>query len=249
MRTIVNDECISASNAQRIVVGLSLTTDSKRGAITARTLRFDRVSDVLDSIGKETGLSYNLVHSGAGMVFTFTVLQGTDVSSTVVLSTDYGNVKEIEYYENLLEYKNVVYAAGTGDAAARVVRSVYTGTEPSSWTRRETLYDASDCTTDAALDSKGLENLAELVETITLDVQYLQTSNPTYVLGTHFKLGDIITVDYVSAGIKKVARVTTIETNWIRTGKSIKFTVGKKKPDFVSLYKYHKKANSAQKRR
>jgi len=250
LRTCVYDECINPSSSTRIISGLSLAADSKRGSVVARTLRIDRLSDVMYGIGKETALSFKLTHPSAGMNFVFTVLQGTDVSSTVTLSTDRGNVQEIEYFENLLEYKNLVYVNGTGDGAARIVRQVFTGvTEPSGWDRYETSFDASDCTTDAALDSKGAEVLADLAEAITLDVQYLQTSNPTYILGTHFKLGYTITVDYVTAGIKVVSRVTSIETNWVRQGKTIKLTIGKKKPDFVDIYKYDKKANGAQKRR
>lgn len=250
LRTCVYDECIAPSNSSRIVPGLSLVTDSKRGAVVARTLRFDRLSDVMFGICKETGLSFRFTHTTAGMHFTLTVLQGTDVSSTVVLSTDRGNVREIEYFENLLEYKNAVKVLGSGDAASRTTRWVWSGTtEPAGWDRFETSYDASDCITDAALDSKGTSILAELADTTTLDVEYLQTPNPSHILGTHFKLGDIITVDYVTAGIAVVSRITSIESSWAREGKTIKLTIGKKRPDFIDIYKYDKRAASAQKRR
>lgn len=250
LRTCVDDECISTSDSACVLPDLSLAADSGRGAVIARTLRFERLSDYMFGIGKESGLSFKLAHPSIGMVFVFTVLQGTDVSSTVVLSTDRGNVRELEYFENLLEYKNVIYVGGAGDGASRKVRKVWSGTtEPSGWSRRATFYDASDCTTDAALDSKGAEILAELAETITIDVEYLQTPTPSHVLGTHFKLGDTITVDYVTAGIKVVSRLIAIESSWAREGKSIKLTIGKKKPDFMSIYKYDKKANGAQRRR
>jgi len=250
MRTYVDAECISTSDTAARLTGLTLAADSKRGSVVARTIRFDKLNEVLYGIGKETGLSFRLAHPSTGMNFTFTVLQGTDVSATVQLSVDYGNVKTLNYLRSVAEHKNLIYVGGTGDGATRIVRKVWaTGTaEPSGWSRRATFSDASDCTTAAALDSKGAEILVDLEKVTTLEAEYLQTKNPTYTLGTHFKLGDIITAIYPNE-VAIVARLVSISTTIERAGKTIKLTIGKKRPDFVDIYNFDKKANGAQKRR
>jgi len=246
LRTYVNAECISATDTNRNLSGVTLATaDSKRGAVVARSTRFEYLSDILYGVAKETNLSFRLVH-GAGLNFIFTVLQGSDVSGTVTITPGYGNVKTLKYIESLLEMKNLLYMGGTGDAAARVVRECYDVTEPAGWSRREKFIDASDCTTDALLDAKGAETLATTKESVSLEVEYLES--PTYTLNTHFKLGDIITVLFEDVATM-ASRIISITYSWDAGGKHVKLGVGKEAPDLVSILKLDRKLSTAQGRR
>lgn len=69
-----------------------------------------------------SGLSYGLVWSGSGLNFVFTVY--TDRSSSVVLSPEFDNVEAMNYYQSIIDMKNVIYTGGTGTAAARTVAGV-----------------------------------------------------------------------------------------------------------------------------
>jgi hypothetical protein len=247
MRAIVNNECISAADANRNITGLSLAAnDLTRGATVDRSLRFEYLNDVLYGICKETGLSFRFVQV-AGLTFILTFYTGTDVSATVKITPDYGNVAAFKYIESLLEMKNLLYVGGTGAAAARVVRECYTGTEPAGWSRREKFIDASDCSSNALVDARGAETLATTGESVTLDVEYLES--PTYTLGTHFKLGDIITVLFVDVATV-VSRITAITYEWTAdSGKKITLGIGKGAPDLVSIMKLDRRLGGAQQRR
>lgn len=245
MRTIVDNECISATDTSRNFTGLSLAADTTLGATVDRSLRFDYVSDALYGIVKETGISFRLVH-GTGLDFVMTFYEGSDVSATVTITPDYGNVAAFRYVESLLEYKNLLYVGGTGDAALRTVREVYDTTEPEGWDRREKFIDATDCSTNDLLDARGAEVLATTSVSVSLSVEYIES--PTYTLGTDFSLGDTVTVLFEDVATL-VSRIVSVTYQWDTDGKRITLGVGKEAPDLVSIIKLDRRLNSAQQRR
>lgn len=128
LRHYTDSECISATDPDRVIPGITLAADQKRGALVNRSARFDYLSDMLYGICVETGLSFRLVH-GTGLNFTFTVYTGSDVSSTVTICpTLYENASTFDYLESHLEMRNMLYIGGEGSDAARMVRKAYTPT-------------------------------------------------------------------------------------------------------------------------
>jgi hypothetical protein len=107
MRAYIDKECISATDTNRNITGLTLELiDLERGIDVNYSARFNILSDVLTDICKATGLSYRLVWSG-GLNFVFTVYEGTDVSASVVISPEFGNVAAFQYLDSILERCNI----------------------------------------------------------------------------------------------------------------------------------------------
>ena len=246
LRYYVNCEAIAATDTSRNLSNVTLAIDQHRGALVNRAPRDDVLSDILYGICTASGLSFRLVHT-TGFNFVFTVLEGSDVSSTVVLTPEYGNVASFDYIESLLDMKNLLYMGGTGSNAARIVQPVYTGTTaPSGWTRREKFVDASDCTTTSLLTAKGTETLATVGESVTMDIGYLES--PAFTLGIQFKLGDIISAVFPDI-VAMVTRITSIKWTWDTSGKSITLEIGKSSPDLISMIKLAQRLGSAAQRR
>ena len=246
LRAFVDKECISAADTNRNITGLTLAAPGTRGTTVDYSARFNILSDVLTDICKAAGLSCGLVWSGSGLNFVFTVYEGADVSASVVISPEFGNVATFQYLNSVLEMKNLLYVGGTGTDASRAVREVYDTTEPTGWARREQFVEASDCADNAALDAKGAEVLATVGEETALEVSYLQSN--TFIYGVDFDLGDIITVVFPDVAIV-VSRIVTVTEEWDENGERITLGIGKKYPDLVSIMKQAKQAYSAQSRR
>jgi hypothetical protein len=246
IRELVDKECISSSDASANLPGLALAADGARGAIVVRSVRFDYLNDILYGICKETGNFFRLVHT-TGFNFVLTIYTGTDVSSTVSITQKRDNVAKFKYVESLLEMKNLLYVGGAGDGAARLVQKVYTGTEPSGWSRRAKFIDAQDLSTGALLSAKGTEVLATMGETLTLEVDYLPS--PTHTLGVQFKLGDTITVVFEGTAAM-VSKITSITWTWdAGSVRAVKLGLGKEAPDLVSIVKLNEKLNKTNSRR
>lgn len=196
MRAYVDDECITPTDASRTVTGLTLAADSTRGATIKYSARLQPLTDVLYDICTASGLSYGLVWSGSGLNFVFTIYAGTDRSSSVVLSPEFDNVEAMNYYQSIIDMKNVTYTGGTGTAAARTVAEYYLSDEPTGWSRRELFVEGSDCLDATALTDRAKSVLATKTVDTAFEVNYLESNTFTY--GTDFSLGDTVKVVFPS---------------------------------------------------
>lgn len=227
MRHYVDTECINPTDANRVITGLALAADSARGATIKYNARLQPLTDVLYDICTASGLSYGLVWTGSGLNFVFTVYAGTDRSSTVKISTEFDNVETMNYYQSIIDMKNLVYAGGTGTAASRTVRENYTSTEPTYWSRRELFVAASDCLDSTALDDRAKSVLLTKGVSTAFEVNYLPSN--TFVYGTDFSLGDTVKVVFpnlLSGDYQIVSSTISINKAGVKTqlgfGKNIK---------------------------
>ena len=208
--------------------------------------------DTLVEFNKSSQLSCDLVWSGAAAAptarytFVFTVYASTDLSDEVVLTADLGNVLSYDYQESVLGYRNTIYVAGSGDAAARVLSKIYTGAEPTGRDRFEDYIDATDCTTTDQLTQRGNETLTLKAGTESLEFEF-DTENQSEVYGVDFKCGDIVTVIDPDVATL-VDRITSVTTTYDENGKTIKLGMGTSAPDLVSIMKMDRKQNTGVRR-
>ncbi len=248
MRHYVDVNCIDTS-ANQIITGLSLyPVDEAKGSVVDFKARFQGIDEVLESICMETGLSYKLHWTGSGLNFVFTVKEGADVSSSVTMSPDFGNVERLNYLNSILDKKNLLYMGGEDEAELRTVITSYsTDSEPAGWARRELFVDARDCSSNDQLTQRAAEMLTELGESLTLEVEYRESNS--FVLGTDFNLGDTVTVVYPDI-VTMVSRVIMV-TEEISPESGLRRTlgIGKAYPDLKSILKKLKKSTSAEVRK
>lgn len=263
MRHYVDVNCINAlgadgsAAANRVITGLSLfATDGESNGDSAVDCEYpgraQSLLDTLADLSKASGLSFDLTWKGENegpgdrYLFEFNVHESNDVSADVILTVDLGNVISYDYQESILGYKNFAYVAGTGDANARELSTVFSGTEPSGRDRFEDYIDASDCATADELTQRGLETLSQksIVSSLTFDYDpYAQSE----VYGVDFVCGDRVTIrDPDVAEI--VDRIVSVKTTWNADGKNIQVGVGTAPPDLTSIIKLDRKQNTSTRR-
>ncbi len=241
LRHYVDANAINPDDARRIVPFLALApTDDGRGGTTAQKARFDVLADLLESICAASGLGYRGRWSWDDRRLYFEVLQGADRSGSVKLSPALGNCTIKGYNESTGLAPSVAVVAGQGEAAARVVADVGTRDGLIGLARRERFVDARDLATEAELQQRGAERLAEDGDTTTLEVEYIRTASYRY--GEDFDLGDIIHVEYPDIAAMD-ARIVAITEEYAREGERLTLTLGTEWPDLVSLLRTQRKDN------
>ena len=242
-----------AADTNRVITGLSLAAvDYGRGGACNFQGRAQSLLDTLTEFNKSSELSCDLVWSGAAAAptarytFVFTVYASTDMSDEVILTADLGNVLSYDYQESVLGYRNTIYVAGTGTAAARVLSKIYSGAEPTGRDRFEDYIDATDCTTTDQLTQRGNETLSLKAGTESLEFVF-DTENQSEVYGVDFKCGDIVTVIDPDVATL-VDRITSVTTTYDENGKTIKLGMGTSAPDLVSILKMDRKQNTGVRR-
>ena len=241
LRHYVDANAVQPADLARIVPFLALApTDDGRGGTTTQKARFDVLADLLESICAASGLGYRGRWSWDDRRLYFEVLQGADRSDSVKLSPALGNCTIKGYNESTGLAPSVAVVAGQGEAAARVVVDVGTGDGLIGLARRERFVDARDLATEAELQQRGAEKLAEDGDTTTLEVEYIQTASYRY--GEDFDLGDIIHVEYPDIAAMD-ARIVAITEEYAREGEKLTLTLGTEWPDLVSLLRAQRKDN------
>lgn len=251
MRHYVAVNCITPSDPNRIIPGLTLGTYYARGPTVQYRARFQTVADILEEISYVSGLGYEVRFDLDTKRFVFDVLQGRDLTSSqtenppVTFSPEFGNVQMLGYRYSTLDTRNVAYVAGQGEAAERMVIEVSDGT-PVGFDRREILIDARDQETAEQLQQRGREKLAEYGEETIMEVEYLPGGPFAY--GVDFDLGDVVHVRYPGiAGMD--ARIVEVVEQIDASGDRLKITFGSEWPDLIRIISREQKELSVEVRR
>jgi hypothetical protein len=242
MRHWITQEIISPTNTARILPGITFyeMDEMRGGTVDDIQKRTESPLDTCNEMSTASGLGYDLVWTGSGLNFKVVFYEGVNRYTVgnincVTLSVDFHNVKGYEYVEDSTAERNLVYVGGAGDAAARTLAAVYTGTEPTGWDRRETFLDGSDCTTTDQMTEKGLAVLVDSEETTSLSFEY-DPASQSYVFGKDFTLGDTVNIVFPTvASVQK--QIISVSWSYDDSGVSISMEAGKKKPDWIPFVK------------
>ena len=126
--------------------------------------------------------------------------------------------------------------------------NVSLGKIPTGINRSEILVDASDAQSAGTITAQGAQTITDLAEVDTLTC-ILQPGSDTFVYGTDFDLGDMVTVVYPGI-VQKSARILTILEEYSLTdGEQDTITLGSTGTDLVSIVKKANKANTKARRK
>jgi hypothetical protein len=251
MRHYIDQEAIICTDSKRRLPGITYAeTDFGRGGtVDSIQKRGESLLDTLTELSKVSALSYDLVWQNSGTNFEVVFYEGVDRSipgdpDCVVLSINYHNVKGYNYVEDITALKNLIYIAGSGDGAARILEEVYSpspSTEPEGWTRRETFIDGTDCkdsviaTERQKLAVSAQTTLTDSAESINLSFEYNPISQ-SYIFGRDFTLGDIVNIVFPDVATL-TSRIVSVSWTYDENGVEISMEAGKTAPDFVKILK------------
>lgn len=240
MKYYVNKNCISTTS-ERVVPNLTLEADCARGDYVTYRARLQTVLQVLEEIGKFSGLGWEVSD------YQFKILQGKDRSASqslnpvVFLKSEFGNIETQEYQEIGSKHYNAFYIgdASTGIDRVFTIYGSYTGLN-----RKEMFIDAPDLSTTQQRVDKGITLTKDYGLTYSVNLKYLPCM---FQYGTDFSIGDIITY----SGSDVIADVRIIEAVEQCQGDKldIDLTLNKQMVDFIKLYKSTNNLNSPTLRR
>ncbi|MCM3316192.1 siphovirus ReqiPepy6 Gp37-like family protein [Rummeliibacillus stabekisii] len=265
MKHYVNLHAVNPVDSKRKIPKLVIAPNKNRGDSISRSSRFDVLSDEMTTISQLSGLGWNVVVDIKNKQFVFEVAEGVNrvasqrVNPPVIFSPEYNSLKNMEYTESYLDYKNMAYVAGQGEG---VERRVITLNDTSTGLDRYELFvdardveetksvDATDSEGDpttedvprpedeiiAELTDRGKEKLAEHEQEIYMGGQILAKS--PFLYERDWDLGDIITVQNKNWGITMDIRITEIKEIYeVGNPKQIEVVFDKDKPTFIDIIK------------
>jgi len=192
---------------------LALAVSQGRGTNVSIQARYQSLTDVLQQIGYETGLGWDVVYDSLNNQHMFSILQGLDVSDQVIFSTDFDSINNIRYTNSDADRYTRVIAAGQGEGTARtVVLYSLPGPVPTGFDRRTEFLDASDVPTAQGLTDRANGELQKytVAEAVSVDVN----GEGSFKYRTHYDLGYIVTVSDTSYAISKKMRIEEITLSW-----------------------------------
>jgi hypothetical protein len=194
----------------RRVTGLTIATDTATGAAVKGSARMTPLPDLITPLALSAGLGWRVVQSGSGLVFqTFTPL---DRTLTARFSRELGNLRGFTRTRRAPTVTAAVVGGG-GDGTARTFREIVDTTAQTAWgRRREVFIDRRDTTDTVELDQAGTEAVVEGGQQTSLSLSTIDTPLLTY--GTHYSLGDKVTVE-PGGGASPIADVLReVEITW-----------------------------------
>lgn len=217
----------------RTILGLgALSASLTQTTMITRQISWGSVAEAVFSLvdGTRNGFAMRIV----GGELRPHVFDGRDRSSTVVFSTDWGDVLSAAWDDDSEDYRNVAVIAGEGEGAARLVTTQAMG--PGSL--HELYVDAKDLQRDelseadyvALLKGRGLEKLAEAPHTRSLEAE---VSEDRFVYGRDYRLGD--TVSYRAFGMQGSDIISEVTETFEQGGRTLELGLGKTAPTIRRL--------------
>lgn len=243
----------SASTAQaRRFPYFSYTQDVTFGTDQAYEITpkaYKTVYDAILSLCKDYNIGCKIVFNPNNKTLVFKLVQGTNRSSSVVLSTDSEDILPGSYYKNRQSYKNVALTFGIWSAGVGYVSTFSGRTSASGFTRREVAIDASDIRStddsgsavdldvfETQLKIRGVEQLAKFKTVESYDGGTV-LEGVHYTYGVDYFLGDTIKVIDTEMGVQVTGVVTEVCDMYSGAKHEQTVTVGYSQPTLYTRIK------------
>lgn len=180
----------TATRTEARIPALVLGTDGGRGATVTASARFDRLGDLLVTLGLRAGLGWDIVQQGTSLVWS--VYEIRDRTRHAVFSDALRNLDDYDLSDGWPEVTRAIVGGG-GEGAARIFRDRRDTAAEARWhTYSEQFVDQRQTTATAELDQAGDEALATGASPQALSATVRDT--PSCAWGTAWRLGDRVTV-------------------------------------------------------
>ena len=188
--------------------------------------------------------------------YLFEVYKGKDLTSSVLFSIDFDNLKNQEYIDSIDNYKNVAIVCGQGEDTERD-KIILNDKDYSGFDRLEIYIDARDIEQDKKeikdeggydeevpirngenaiklLTSRGYEKLAEVAPVNSFDASLVENN---YKYKEDFDLGDLVRVRNKNWGVEFNQRITKIVESYTEYGRTITVNFGNELPTIYNKLK------------
>lgn len=219
MKFYVNVSLASGAATERQVPNLFVVTDQARGNILDYDARFQKISDILEELGRFDDIGWQIFFDPDTNTFQFDVIIGANrtigADFPVIFDFQFQNVKTQKLLRTDFDRKTLAYVAGQGEGAARSVILTWIPSfapEPEGFDRRELFVDARDLNNNVQLALRGTAKLAETIFDEAVEIEINGTSPQQYRVD--WDLGDVVTVRNEKWNFTKNMRIIEV-TNTI----------------------------------
>lgn len=232
----IENNIVNPTDQLRKINNFILAQNKKRGINTTWKSSHKNLAKELKKISLYTNLGLYMKLDFINKSFLFDVLEGRNLTQNqeandpVLFSIDFANVKNQNYVESTLDYKNIAYVAGQGEGKDRTIEVVG---DTRGLNRKEIFVDARDINT--GLQERGLQKLQEYQQIKTFEGEILNTGPFKYK--KDWDLGDIVTLQNKEWGITVDTRITEIKKTYSENGLNIDVNFGNKIPNILDKIK------------
>lgn len=212
LKGLVSTQIVNSLDSNRKINNLTILQDLNRGPQLTTSHRFQKLSEEVEAISKESGLGWNISLNTQNSTFVFDVYEGLDRTAGngsnphAIFSTEYNNLESQRYVESDFNKATSILVAGQGEG---VDRELYEKTLGETGLERfEEFVDARDATSTQVLESRADAKLLEMSGELAFEGMILTSSNLKYE--QDYDLGDIVTVINKKWGIQLNTRIIEI---------------------------------------
>lgn len=238
IKELVRKNCVNADNVNRNITGFTIATNKNRGATSAFESRYEKLHEEIKKLSMASNLGWDITLDLINSKYIFDVIQPTNrcavqsVVPPIIFATNFENVADVDYTEDVNNYKNAVIGAGQGEGINRVTVEIDGGLDID---REEIFIDARDVETSTDLSARTLQKLAENTTIISFVGKVIDRYKSTY--NVDYFLGDTVTVQDLDFGLTVHTQVTEMQEVWENGTYTAEPIFGNKIPDLLDEVK------------
>ncbi|BCI60853.1 siphovirus ReqiPepy6 Gp37-like family protein [Solibaculum mannosilyticum] len=244
MRRLVNENCISPTDATRIIPLLELGTLNGFAEQCEFQVSYKNLLTYLENLSTISSIGFRVRADFHRKSLVFETYQGLDRSflqsdrPRMMFSDEYDNLKSSTYQYNAAAYKNYALVGGEGEGNDRIMVSIG---DAQGLDRRELWVDAKSNRADGITDDEyrkilaeaGAVKLAESVIVENMEATIEETVGQGY--RTKWDLGDIVSCGKQKWDIAMTVRITEIEEIYENGVQQIVPVLGTPYPDKIEI--------------
>lgn len=209
--------------AKRRIPNLHIKTDRGRGIKVRGVGRYQSILEVLEDLGAEANMGWEITTDLAAGKHYFDVIKGRDLTDKVYFDFGFDTLEEWTETVSDIERRTVVYVGGAGKGKKRLVKNYWLGgTQPKHLNRREGWLNASDVPRKKKkrLRRRGKKFLRRNRTETSVDSVINQFGSFEY--REDWDLGDIVRIGSKARGVSYSSRIEEIRV----TPQSVEVTLG-----------------------
>lgn len=200
--------------AARRLTGLTLAADPLLGTTVTGRARWQNLLELMQGLAVSGG-GLGFAIRKVATALEFYSYMPVDRSASVKFSEEIGNLTSYRY-ETTAPAVTYVFAGGGGEGTARTIAENQDPDGVVGWGRIEQFADRRDTTVTSELEQEITTKLAEGQEQLALDAVPVDTPSAAY--GTHYSLGDKVTVVVDDGGTELAEVVREVKVSLTPAG-------------------------------
>lgn len=199
IKHFVNNNMINAEDTARNIDLLTIEEDKGRGNVLPWQARFEKLSDILESITEATGIGWTIDINLENKNMEFKAIDGQNLADDkgaelICISEEMGNAEGISLSRISSAYSNIAYTGGSGEDENRLILAVAQGEMPTGKDRHETWTEAGGSEDIELVRMAGLKKLSNDSRKISIRATVMDGGAVEYE--RDWNIGDIVKVQF-----------------------------------------------------